>query len=379
MLALELLKILLENSGPLFRSTERFVTAIKQYLCLSLLKNCQSAVPAALRLCCSIFLTLMTKFRKSLKAEIGVFFPMILLRPIEPAVLGATPNAAGAARLCGSFFGGFIAGGGWHLPWGAGSPKNSAAAVSVAGWVAHEDCCPACLTAAHPSAPASPPPPSPSPAAAGGGASAPVDIAHKAVVLRCLQAQCEDGQLLVDLFVNYDCDLEGANLFERCVTALVRISQGSLAHEQGAGAHTPLEEQAIRYEVRARCLEWVGGSVVGWLAPGCSWWSSDQAHGHQPLSVPAVDWNGLDGQAVGFMRAAACACPPPAGPALPGVPAQIVGSLAQEHDSRGGSSRQRHACRGSSCGRGGRHSGGGGDCGCGRRKHARGWLDGEGC
>jgi hypothetical protein len=94
-LALELLKILLENSGPLFRSTERFVSAIKQYLCLSLLKNCQSAVPAALRLCCSIFLTLMTKFRKNLKAEIGVFFPMILLRPIEPAVTGATPNAGG--------------------------------------------------------------------------------------------------------------------------------------------------------------------------------------------------------------------------------------------------------------------------------------------
>ena len=35
-----------------------------------------------------------------------------------------------------------------------------------------------------------------------------MDIAHKAVVLRCIQAQCEDGQLLVDLFVNYDCDLE---------------------------------------------------------------------------------------------------------------------------------------------------------------------------
>lgn len=61
MLALELLKILLENSGPLFQTGERFVSAIKQYLCLSLLKNCQSAVPAGLRLCCSIFLTLMTK------------------------------------------------------------------------------------------------------------------------------------------------------------------------------------------------------------------------------------------------------------------------------------------------------------------------------
>ena len=31
-----------------------------------------------------------------------------------------------------------------------------------------------------------------------------------------------DGQLLVDLFVNYDCDLESSNLFERLVMALVR-------------------------------------------------------------------------------------------------------------------------------------------------------------
>ena len=42
---------------------------------------------------------------------------------------------------------------------------------------------------------------------------------------------------------------QGANLFERTVTALVRIAQGSLAHEPGA-TQTPLEEHAIRYEVR---------------------------------------------------------------------------------------------------------------------------------
>ena len=44
-LALQLLKILLENSGPIFRNSDRFVAAIKQYLCLSLLKNV--TVPSA--------------------------------------------------------------------------------------------------------------------------------------------------------------------------------------------------------------------------------------------------------------------------------------------------------------------------------------------
>ena len=56
-----------------------------------------------------------------------------------------------------------------------------------------------------------PPPPTrclPTIGAGAGAAAVPVDISHKAVVLRCVQAMCEDGQLLVDLFVNYDCDLE---------------------------------------------------------------------------------------------------------------------------------------------------------------------------
>ena len=84
--------ILLENSGEVFRTSEKFSSAIKQYLCLSLLKNCTSSIPQAFALSCSIFLTLMAKFRHSLKAEIGVFFPMIMLKAIEaPQVPVGTP------------------------------------------------------------------------------------------------------------------------------------------------------------------------------------------------------------------------------------------------------------------------------------------------
>ena len=91
-LALELLMILLENSGEVFRTSEKFSSAIKQYLCLSLLKNCTSSIPQAFALSCSIFLTLMAKFRHSLKAEIGVFFPMIMLKAIEtPQAPQGTP------------------------------------------------------------------------------------------------------------------------------------------------------------------------------------------------------------------------------------------------------------------------------------------------
>ena len=44
--------------------------------------------------------------------------------------------------------------------------------------------------------------------------------------MKGLQVMCGDAQLMVDLFVNFDCDLDGQNLFERCVLSLVRIAQG---------------------------------------------------------------------------------------------------------------------------------------------------------
>lgn len=83
--------------------------------------------------------------------------------------------------------------------------------------------------------------------AAAGAAPPQVDMAQRFVVIRCLRAQCESGQLLVDLFVNYDCDLEGQNLFERMVLALVRLAQGNLP--QDATAQAIAEEQAMRLAV----------------------------------------------------------------------------------------------------------------------------------
>ena len=194
-LALELLKVLLENSGPTFRSGDRFIGAIKQYLCLSLLKNCSSTAPQAQRLCASIFLTLIMHFRRSLKAEVGVFYPMIFLRPIE-LMTGA--------------------------PGGGGGGGGAAAAAPSLPLLA--------------------------------------DTAQKAISLRCLQALCSDGQLLVDVFVNYDCDLGGANLFERTINALVRVAQGS---HPPSGSLEAAETQALRYEA-LRCLASALDALKDW-------------------------------------------------------------------------------------------------------------------
>ncbi len=69
-LALELLKMMLDNSGPIFRRSEKFLGAMRQYLCLSLLKNNSSNILPALQLTTAIFLLLLQRFRSVLKAEV---------------------------------------------------------------------------------------------------------------------------------------------------------------------------------------------------------------------------------------------------------------------------------------------------------------------
>ncbi|KAL4586003.1 hypothetical protein LXL04_010633 [Taraxacum kok-saghyz] len=140
-IALELLKILLENAGTVFRTSEQFLGAIKQYLCLSLLKNSSSTLVIVFQLSCSIFISLLSRFRAGLKAEIGVFFPMIVLRVLENV---SQPN-----------------------------------------------------------------------------------FQQKTIVLRFLERLCViDSQILVDIFVNYDSDVNSSNIFERMVNGLLKTAQG---------------------------------------------------------------------------------------------------------------------------------------------------------
>lgn len=89
-----------------------------------------------------------------------------------------------------------------------------------------------------------------------------MDLGQRAVVLRCLEAQCGDGQLLVDLFVNYDCDLEGANLFERTVGVPVcsilfgfHVSEHTSVWSPGTSVrHTSLRWSQATAHKNALCL-----------------------------------------------------------------------------------------------------------------------------
>ncbi|CAL9161765.1 unnamed protein product [Musa hybrid cultivar] len=175
--ALELLKILLENAGAVFRTSEsRFLGAIKQYLCLSLLKNSASAHLIVFQLSCSIFMSLVSRFRPGLKAEIGVFFPMIVLRVLE----------------------------------------NVAQPI----------------------------------------------FQQKMIVLRFLEKLCVDSQILVDIFINYDCDVHSSNIFERMVNGLLKTAQGP-----PPGAPTtlvPPQDVTMKFEAM-KCLVAILRSMGDWM------------------------------------------------------------------------------------------------------------------
>ncbi|KAK7294946.1 hypothetical protein RJT34_17846 [Clitoria ternatea] len=208
--ALELLKILLENAGAVFRTSERFLDAIKQYLCLSLLKNSASTLMIIFQLSCSIFISLVSRFRAGLKAEIGVFFPMIVLRVLENV---AQPN-----------------------------------------------------------------------------------FQQKMIVLRFLEKLCDDSQILVDIFINYDCDVNSPNIFERMVNGLLKTAQGV-----PPGVTTtvlPPQEATLKLEAM-KCLVAVLKSMRDWVNkqlripdPHSGKKVETVDNGHEAGGIPMVNGNG---------------------------------------------------------------------------------------
>ncbi|XP_002514399.3 brefeldin A-inhibited guanine nucleotide-exchange protein 1 [Ricinus communis] len=175
-LSLELLKVVMDNGGPIWRNNERFLHAVKQYLCLSLLKNSALSVMAIFQLQCSIFMILLSKFRSGLKSEIGIFFPMLILRVLE--------NVNQPSFL------------------------------------------------------------------------------QKMIVLNFLEKIAQDPQIIVDVFVNYDCDLDAPNIYERIVNGLLKTALGP-----PPGSTTTLssaQDITFRHE-SVKCLVCIIKSMGAWM------------------------------------------------------------------------------------------------------------------
>ncbi|GER57768.1 guanine nucleotide exchange family protein [Striga asiatica] len=182
-LSLELLNVIMGNAGPIWRSNERqvpthkkFVNAVKQYLCMSLLKNSALSVMTVFQLLCSIFWHLLSKFRSGLKSEIGIFFPMLILRVLENV-------------LQPSFL-------------------------------------------------------------------------QKMTVLNLLEKIAQYPQLTIDTFVNYDCDVEAPNIFERTVNGLLKTALGP--SPGSVTSLSPVQDMTFRHE-SVKCLAKIIKSMGSWM------------------------------------------------------------------------------------------------------------------
>lgn len=175
-LSLQLILSILENSGPVFRSSDLFVIAIKQYLCVALSKNGVSNISEVFELSLSIFLVLLQYFKAHLKMQIEVFIKEIFLNILE------TPTST---------------------------------------------------------------------------------FEHKWMVIQALTRICADAQCVVDIYVNYDCNLSSANIFERLVSDLSKIAQGR-GQLLDVGIITPIQATAMRIK-GLECLVSILQCMVEWI------------------------------------------------------------------------------------------------------------------
>ncbi|KAL0732244.1 hypothetical protein Bca4012_008453 [Brassica carinata] len=88
------------------------------------------------------------------------------------------------------------------------------------------------------------------------------DFQQKMIVLRFLEKLCVDSQILVDIFINYDCDVNSSNIFERMVNGLLKTAQG--VPPGMVTTLLPPQEAAMKLEA-LKCLVSVLRSMGDWV------------------------------------------------------------------------------------------------------------------
>lgn len=83
---------------------------------------------------------------------------------------------------------------------------------------------------------------------------------HKWMVMQALTRICSDAQCVVDIYLNYDCDLSLSNIFERLTSDLAKIAQGRQAIVLAA---TPVQEKSMRLK-GLECLVSILKCMVEW-------------------------------------------------------------------------------------------------------------------
>ncbi|KAF6004019.1 ADP-ribosylation factor guanine nucleotide-exchange factor [Cyanidiococcus yangmingshanensis] len=141
LLALQLIRDIIDACGPALLQHERFVFSLREYLTPTVLQNCMVQNQSVLNTALQLFERMIRLYRAVLKLEIAALFHAVVFRFLE------SPTVA---------------------PW------------------------------------------------------------QRLRIYQTIQATAEDQQLLMDLFLNYDCDMHSPKLYERLVDDLCRIAISAL-------------------------------------------------------------------------------------------------------------------------------------------------------
>ena len=90
---------------------------------------------------------------------------------------------------------------------------------------------------------------------------------YRFTVFRCLDSVCADGQLLMDLFVNFDCDPDRTDtvLLERMFKALnTCIANAEALGEPGANAAMPVTQRNNLRYAALKCMSQAMHALFDW-------------------------------------------------------------------------------------------------------------------
>ncbi|CAE7561117.1 Arfgef2 [Symbiodinium natans] len=89
------------------------------------------------------------------------------------------------------------------------------------------------------------------------------DFLHKNRVLQIFYKLCTDATTPLELFLNYDCDVDEKNIFERTIDCLSKIAQGKYTAVEHANLIQPHQEQELK-QLALQSLVTLMGSIVDW-------------------------------------------------------------------------------------------------------------------
>lgn len=86
---------------------------------------------------------------------------------------------------------------------------------------------------------------------------------HKYTIVQVFYRLCTDASTALELFLNFDCDVDERNIFERMIECLTKIAQGKYTSSEHANFIQPHQEQELKMWA-LQSVVMLMGSIVDW-------------------------------------------------------------------------------------------------------------------